>query len=171
MLGAGDPGYTVEAEILCPTHVNRRGALAAARTGDNVNPERRSSGSQFYVVTGRKFTAAELDQMEKRAGYERTKAAFDRLARENNDSIKTLMRNKDREGLETLRQELIKRAEAAQREAYINEGGAPHLDGAYTVFGEVLSGMDTVERIENAATDQGDRPVDDIRIISMKILK
>ena len=95
-----------------------------------------------------------------------------------NEAVKLTL--KDNSALRSLRQELIKRAEAeagtfaytpAQREAYINEGGAPHLDGAYTVFGEVLSGMDTIERIENAATDQGDRPVDDIRIISMKVVK
>ncbi|MBQ1732117.1 MAG: peptidylprolyl isomerase, partial [Bacteroidales bacterium] len=67
-LGNGDPGYTIPAEIVYPTHFHKKGALAAARTGDNVNPERRSSGSQFYIVQGQTYTDMQLDQFEKRMG-------------------------------------------------------------------------------------------------------
>ena len=171
-----------DAEILCPTHINKRGALAAARTGDNVNPLRRSSGSQFYIVTGRTFTDAQLDQMEHQARMQQKQDIFNRLASERRDTIMNLRRNRDQAGLQALQDSLVKltEEEAAQnpfaysdqqRDVYRTQGGAPHLDGAYTVFGEVLEGLDTVEAIEKAATDAADRPVDDVKIISMKVLE
>lgn len=181
-LGAGNVGYEIDAEILCPTHINKRGALAAARTGDNVNPLRRSSGSQFYIVTGRTFTDAQLDQMEHQARMQQKQDIFNRLASEHRDTIMNLRRNRDQAGLQALQDSLVKltEEEAAQnpfaysdqqRDVYRTQGGAPHLDGAYTVFGEVLEGLDTVEAIEKAATDAADRPVDDVKIISMKVLE
>lgn len=133
MLGSGDPGYTIPAEIDYPNHFHKRGALAAARTGDNVNPNRESSGSQFYIVTGKVFNDSILDIMEPR-----------------------LPGGKIPEKI---------------RQAYRTEGGTPHLDGAYTVFGEVVKGMDVVDKIQKAETDRFDRPNDDIRIISMSIVK
>lgn len=180
-LGAGNAGYEIDAEILCPTHINKRGALAAARTGDNVNPLRRSSGSQFYIVTGNTFNDQQLSQMEQRANQDRAQDIFNRLSAENADSIKALRLKRDSAGLEALRQSLVdrtlKEVEAnpfkytdEQREIYRTQGGAPHLDGAYTVFGEVLSGLDVVEKIERVATDGADRPVNDVKIISMKVL-
>lgn len=182
MLGNGDPGYEIDAEILCPEHINRRGALAAARTGDNVNPQRRSSGSQFYVVTGRKFTDGQLDQMEQRATQQRMQDAFNRMAAENRDSIMSMRRAGDRAGLQALQEELAAKAEAEgranpfkysdeQRAVYKEQGGAPHLDGAYTVFGEVVEGLDVIEKIENVATGPNDRPVSDVTIISAEVLK
>lgn len=182
MLGAGNAGYEIDAEILCPEHINKRGALAAARTGDQVNPQRRSSGSQFYIVTGRKFTDAQLDQMEHQARQQQMQDIFNRLATEHRDSIMTLRKNRDQAGLTELQEKLVEqtRTEAAenpftytpeQRAIYRENGGAPHLDGAYTVFGEVLDGFDTVEAIEKAETDGNDRPLNDIRILSMKVLK
>lgn len=182
MLGAGNSGYEIDAEILCPTHINKRGALAAARTGDNVNPQRRSSGSQFYIVTGRKFTDGQLDQMEYRATQQRMQDAFNRMAAENRDSIMSMRRNRDTAGLQKLQEELAAKAEAEgnanpfkysaeQREVYKEQGGAPHLDGAYTVFGEVVEGLDIVEKIEGVATDGNDRPLEDVKIISTKVLK
>lgn len=182
MLGSGDPGYEIDAEIICPGHINKRGALAAARTGDNINPQRRSSGSQFYIVTGRKFTAGQLDQMEHRATQQRMQDAFNRMALEHRDSIMAMRRAGDRAGLQKLQDELASKAEAegranpfkyseSQRQAYINQGGSPHLDGAYTVFGEVVSGLDVVEKIESVTTDKNDRPLTDVKIISTKVLK
>lgn len=182
MLGAGNVGYEIDAEILCPEHINKRGALAAARTGDQVNPQRRSSGSQFYIVTGRKFTDAQLDQMEHQARQQQMQDIFNRLALEHRDSIMTLRRNRDQAGLTALQDKLIEqtKAEAAkhpftytaeQRAIYRESGGAPHLDGAYTVFGEVLDGLDTVEAIERAETDGNDRPLTDVKILSTKVLK
>lgn len=181
MLGAGDAGSQIEAEIEFPKHYHHRGAIAAARQGDAVNPERKSSGSQFYIVTGKKFSPAQLDQMERRALMQRKQDVFNRLASENRDSIMSLRRNRDVAGLQALQEKLAEETEKLtaddaviyapeMREAYINEGGTPHLDGQYTVYGRVLEGMDVVEKIEKAETDANDRPLEDIRIISAKIL-
>lgn len=179
ILGASDPGYTLEAEIKFPRHYNKYGALAAARTGDQVNPERRSSSSQFYIVTGNKFSEGQLQVLERRMNDTRLQSYFQGLVRENMQKIDSLQKAGDKEGLEALRQELIKQTEAnvkpesmpeAMRADYMTVGGAPHLDGAYTVFGEVIEGMDTVEKIQQASTDSHDRPTEDIKIISMKVV-
>lgn len=181
MLGAGSPDYLIDAEILFPAHINKRGALAAARTADQVNPERKSSGSQFYVVTGRKSSDAELDQYEQYHNKEQMQAIFNKKAMEKQDTIRAMYERNDKEGLQKLenqlRQETLNEAKdlnfkytPEQRAIYREQGGAPHLDGAYTVFGEVLQGMDVIDKIEGVATDQNDRPKEDVRIISMKIL-
>ncbi len=175
MLGNGDLGYTLPAEIKYPKHFHKRGALAAARTGDNVNPERRSSGSQFYVVTGRTFTGDELKNMQ-------LQMAFQQLADADMPRIRQMQQAGDRAGLQALQEELVQKAEAKvaagegpmteeQVKVYSTVGGAPHLDGQYTVYGEVLSGMDTIEKIEKAKTDSQDRPKEDIRILSMKVVE
>lgn len=180
-LGAGSPDYLVDAEILFPTHINKRGALAAARTSDQVNPERKSSGSQFYVVTGRKSSDAELDQYEQYHKREAMQAIFNKKAAAHMDSIRAMMSNGDNAGLQALQTQLQKETydEAKdldvkytpeQRAIYREIGGAPHLDGAYTVFGEVLEGMDVIDKIEGVDTDANDRPKEDVRILSMKVL-
>ena len=182
MLGDGDSAPEIDAEILFPTHYHHRGAIAAARTGDNVNPKRRSSGSQFYIVTGKKYSPAQLDQMEHRALMARRQETFDRLCAQNRDTIMTLRRNRDQAGLQALQDSLnqeTRRLTAADttyftpeiRENYTLNGGTPHLDGAYTVYGRVLEGMDIVEKIEKAETDANDRPIDDIKIISAKVVE
>ena len=181
MLGGGDMPYEIEAEIDFPKHFHHRGAIAAARQGDNVNPDRKSSGSQFYIVTGRKFSPGQLDQMEHKAIMQKKQEVFDRLSAEHRDSIMSMRRNRDHAGLEALRDKLADQTEKLtaadstfftpqQREIYVNEGGTPHLDGSYTVFGRVLSGMDVVEKIQDAETDRYDRPINDIRIISANVL-
>lgn len=180
MLGSGDLGYTVEAEFMTPRLFHKRGALAAARTGDQVNPDRRSSASQFYIVTGHKYTPEELNQMEQRMQRQMMQQIFDTKCRAVMDSIRSMQQAGDNAGLQALQEKLVAETEAEaqehpfkftaeQREAYTTVGGTPHLDGAYTVFGEVTSGMDIVEKIEKIETDANDRPKDDIRIISMSI--
>ncbi len=178
MLGSGSPDYTIEAEILYPKHFHKYGALAAARTGDQVNPERRSSGSQFYIVTGNKYSERDMERMAAQMTEQRKMDYFNGLRKKNIEKIRTLQMAGDREALEALRQEMIKETEANVtdeglpaeiKEAYTTVGGTPHLDGQYTVFGEVLEGMDTVEKIQDAATDRTDRPTEDIRVISMKV--
>ena len=178
MLGSGNPGYTIPAEIVYPKHFHKYGALAAARTGDNVNPERRSSGSQFYIVTGKKYNEPTLNRMQEVAVQRQLQAYFMNLQRENMDTIRALRSANDTVGLENLRQRLIRQTEENVKpqgmtpemiKSYSIIGGTPSLDDQYTVFGEVLDGMDVVEKIQKAATDGNDRPTDDIRIISVKV--
>ncbi|MDE7380622.1 MAG: peptidylprolyl isomerase [Muribaculaceae bacterium] len=177
-LGAGDLGYTQPAEIKFPKFYHKYGALSAARTGDNVNPERRSSASQFYIVTGKKYTPAQLEMMQQRMADQERQPYFRNLCVKNKEEISRLQAANDREGLETLRQKLIKETEANVgvseypeniKQDYTTIGGTPHLDGQYTVFGEVLEGMDVVEKIQQAETDGRDRPVEDIRILSVEV--
>lgn len=180
MLGTGNPGYTIEAEIAYPRHYHKYGALAAARTGDAVNPEKRSSGSQFYIVTGRKFNEDQLKNYAMQSVMAQRQAAFGKLSQQYADSIRAMQQSGDNEGLMKLRDKLIAQVESEIPEMPMDEkiaadystiGGTPNLDGEYTVFGEVLQGMDVVEKIQNVETDRNDRPVEDIKILSVKVLK
>ena len=129
-LGSGGPGYQIPAEI-DPRFVHHRGAIAAARTGDAVNPERKSSGSQFYIVHGNQVTADNLRQMEARTGFTYSP---DQVAK------------------------------------YEEVGGAPFLDGSYTVFGRVLSGMEVIDKIAAQNTNQADRPRSDVKM-QIRVIK
>ncbi len=120
--GRTDPGYTLEAEIL-PNHFHKKGAIAAARMPDNVNPRKRSSGSQFYIVQGQPVTDQYLNAVSAKTGHMFTKE---------------------------------------QREVYKTIGGTPHLDGGYTVFGEVIMGFDVIDKIAAVKTDSGDKPVEEV---------
>ena len=139
-LGEGDeqPSDWLEPEFRIPRIFHHRGVVAAAREGDNVNPQQKSSSQQFYIVTGRTWNDTQLD------------AQLRHSARQAGDAP-------------LLTPEM--------REAYRTVGGTPHLDGAYTVFGEVKEGMHVVETIEQAPTDANDRPTDDIRILRAKVTK
>ena len=180
-LGAGDPGYTLPAEINYPNHYHKRGALAAARTGDDINPERRSSGSQFYIVTGEVATPESLQQTEQHMIMAEAQKYFNELAQQNMAKIRQMQSAGDRDGLMALQEQLATQAEQmaektapkmpdSLKQVYTTVGGTPFLDGQYTVFGEVLDGMDVVDKIGKAQTGAGDRPVKDIRILSAEIL-
>lgn len=182
-LGSGGPGYTIPAEFVYPKYFHKRGALSAARQADQVNPERKSSGSQFYIVTGKKYGKYDLQDMEKQLNDQQGQGIFDRLCAENIDSIMKLQQTGDRDGLLKLQDELVAKTDAILKEqgpfkftkeqvdAYMGDGGTPFLDNQYTVFGEVIDGMKTVDKIESAGTDTHDRPRKDIRIITMEIIK
>ena len=180
MLGSGDVGYTIPAEFN-PKFFHKKGVLAAARQGDDVNPEKASSGCQFYIVTGRKFTEPQLLGMENKINEQREEALFDSLARRHMKEIYKMRKAGDNAGLLELQDTLEAQArELADKEekfrftpeqikAYSTVGGAPHLDGSYTVFGEVTEGMEVVENIEIAKTNRADRPVENIRILKASI--
>lgn len=138
LLGESKEGEKIPAEIRFPEIFHKRGSLAAAREGDEVNPERKSSQHQFYIVWGRRLSDMMLDQVQ------------DRLDEVTGGQIK-------------LTPEL--------REAYQRFGGTPHLDGQYTVFGQVVEGLDVVNRIQWTETDANNRPLNDIRIIKAKIVE
>ena len=172
-LGVGGPDYTLEAEIKDGLF-HKRGALAAARQGDQVNPERRSSGSQFYIVWGQVYNEGQLRQFSQQMKMQRMQDVFNKLASEHRDEIMQMRRERNRAGLQELQDKLIAEAESKvpdfsgltdeQKKVYSTLGGTPHLDGQYTVFGEVENGLDIVEMIQNTTTGQGDRPVDDIEM-------
>ena len=180
MLGSGDLGYTIPAEFN-PKFFHKKGVLAAARQGDDVNPEKASSGCQFYIVTGRKFTEPQLLGMENKINEQREEALFDSLARQHMKEIYKMRKAGDNAGLLELQDTLEAQArELADKEekfrftpeqikAYSTVGGAPHLDGSYTVFGEVTEGMEVVENIEIAKTNRADRPIENIRILKASI--
>lgn len=181
-LGAGGPGYQIDAEFVYPKHFHKKGALAAARTGDQMNPERKSSGSQFYIVTGQAYSPAQMEQMEQQMDGMAKQGIFQKLAQERMNEIRDMQMRGDTAGLQRLQDELIaiteqKAAEnptkltEEQRQAYTTVGGTPHLDGQYTVFGEVIGGMDVVDAIQKVATGAADRPVEDVKILSMEVIK
>lgn len=178
-LGMGGPGYTLEAEIK-PELIHKRGALAAARQGDEVNPERRSSGSQFYIVWGQTYSEGQLRQMAKQMDMQRQQMLFQQLAAAHRKDIMQMRRERDQAGLMALQERLAREtAEQAkalplvltdeQVQVYTTLGGTPHLDGQYTVFGEVISGLDIVEQIQQTETLRGDRPKTDVVITSAEI--
>ena len=181
-LGSGDVGYTIPAEFV-PKFYHKKGALAAARMGDDVNPERASSGCQFYIVTGKKFREAQLLDMAGQKNNARLDTLFNQLARKHMKEIYKLRKANDENGLMELQDNLEAQAQALYKEeepfmftpeqitVYTTIGGTPHLDGAYTVFGQVLSGMDTVEKIETTKTGKADRPVENVRILKATVLE
>ena len=181
-LGGGDVGYTVPAEFV-PKFFHKKGALAAARMGDDVNPERASSGCQFYIVTGRKFREAQLLDMAGQKNNNRIDEIFNELARKHMKEIYKMRKANDEAGLMALQDSLEAQATAQYKEeepfmftpeqiaAYTTVGGAPHLDGAYTVFGQVVEGMETVEKIEVTKTGKADRPVENVRILKATVIE
>ena len=182
-LGAGDLGYTVPAEFNYPKYFHKKGALCAARTGDEVNPERASSASQFYIVTGKKYSEAELNQMEKQLENRLKQSIFARLQAENKPKIMEYYRSGNKEELAILRDTLIGKTELEAekrkdetklpkelREIYKTEGGVPFLDNQYTVYGEVVKGIELVEAIQNVKTNKQDRPTENVVITSVELI-
>lgn len=181
-LGTGGPDYTIPAEFVFPKLYHKRGALSAARTGDEVNPNRESSGSQFYIVWGKTYKPAELKQMERQLAMQQEQAVFNQLVADNKAKIMELRRNRDRAGLQELQDDLIASTKAicAEKglpkftdehvESYTTVGGTPFLDNQYTVFGEVEEGLEIVGKIQEVETGRNDRPKDDVVMLSVEVI-
>lgn len=182
-LGAGDLGYTVPAEFVYPRYFHKRGALCAARTGDDSNPEKASSASQFYIVTGKVYSEGEIKQLEKQKESRLKQAIFNRLQNENKTTIMQYYKSGDKDSLAIMRDTLIGKTEietekrkeetkltAQQREAYTSVGGVPFLDNEYTVYGEVTEGIEIVDKIQKVKTNSSDRPLENIVIEFMQII-
>lgn len=181
-LGNGDVGYTLPAEFN-PKFFHKKGALAAARLGDEVNPNKESSGCQFYIVTGRKFSEAQMISMENQLNDARLETVFNELARKHMKEIYKMRKAGDNDGLLELQDSLEAQARGIvakepalkfsreQIAAYTTVGGAPHLDGAYTVFGEVTEGMDVIDKIQAVKTSRADRPETDVRILKATVIE
>ena len=171
------PGYTIPAEFN-PLLFHKKGVIAAAREGDNVNPEKRSSGSQFYIVQGKIFSDAEFDQIEKRINDQNKQALFFKYINEEKEKA---MANEEiidyakiQQKATLLLQEDIKNLPVfsiptEQRAVYKSLGGTPHLDGSYTVFGEVIEGIEIIDKIAGVKTSDSDKPLTDVYIIKMNL--
>lgn len=192
MIQAGDPStrtipiaksadslntYTIPAEFN-RYHFHKRGALAAAREGNEVNPEMRSSGTHFYIVQGENFSDEELDAVERRINSNIKQAKFNSLLRQVSDSVllsgNTISDGEVQEKASVKMFEFLTSHEdykipEDQRIVYKTAGGVPRLDGTYTVFGEVTEGLDIVDRIAAVKTDNSDKPLDDIKILKMRV--
>lgn len=181
MLGSGDVGYTIPAEIVYPKYFHKRGALSAARQGDQVNPKKESSGCQFYIVTGKAYSDTTLLSMEHQLNQGLVNKAFNALAQKHMKEIYKMRKENDQDGLMNLQDTLITQAEKEAAEhpfhftpeqvkAYTTVGGTPHLDGEYTVFGEVVEGMDVVDAIQKVKTNKADRPDEDVKIKKVTVI-
>ncbi len=190
MIQAGDPAtksdpkanlpdslntYTIPAEINSQ-YFHKKGALAAAREGNEINPDMRSSGTQFYIVQGVKLNDSELQQAEQKINNNIKQAVFTKTLKQTIDSVnlsgKTIPESQIQQiASEKMFKYLIDyktyKISSDQVEAYKNIGGVPRLDQTYTVFGEVIEGLDIVDKIAAVGTDNHDKPLNDIKIIKI----
>jgi len=169
--------YTIPAEFR-PHLFHKKGALAAAREGNDVNPEMKSSGTQFYIVQGVKYDAAAISQEESRVNNNLKQALFRKLIVETTDSLKLTGNPLSEAQIQEISsikmfKYMTDHSDYAipeeHRSTYASVGGVPRLDGTYTVFGEVIEGLDVLDRIASEPTDAGDKHVNDIRILKIKI--
>jgi peptidyl-prolyl cis-trans isomerase B (cyclophilin B) len=171
--------YTIPAEFN-NKYFHKKGALAAARQGNDLNPAMRSSGTQFYIVQGVKLSDDELNLAEQKINSNMKQNCFSRLLKETSDSVRLAGKTltdaeiqdiasvKMFQYLTTYKEYKISEE---QRNVYKTIGGTPRLDGTYTVFGEVTEGLDILDKIADVQTDSNDKPLTDIKIIKIKIVK
>jgi cyclophilin family peptidyl-prolyl cis-trans isomerase len=179
-LGDGDLNYTVPAEIV-PGIIHKKGVIAAARNGDEENPERRSSATQFYLAQGIVYKLDDLPAVEQKMNIRAAEALFLKMKSEKIDTLMLFQMARNKDGydklLEKLKQKAIRyfdqnpvKLTKQQIETYTTLGGIPHLDGAYTVFGEVLDGLAVIDSIAAQPTGKGDRPLENIRM-TIEVIK
>lgn len=181
-VGEGDLGYTIPAEIRGPRFCNVRGALAAAREGNATNPQKASSSCQFYIVTGKTFTVEQLRDMEYKRNRKRIDFITDSLRNAYGNNKYVLNQNEDtteilslERKIQLVKDDILAREHAFhftphQMKLYSTIGGAPHLDGEYTVFGRVIEGMNVVDAIQQVQTDKRNRPLEDVKVLKMTII-
>lgn len=179
-LGNGDPGYVIDNEINSK-FLHKKGALAAARQGDQTNPEKKSSGSQFYIVQGVVFPANDLPALETEGTERLVQSYMRQLTQVNSDSLKFYQQSGNQIAyatlIEKLQTEAMEKAEKTpfklteeQNQVYTTVGGTPHLDGNYTVFGEVIEGLFVIDSIASQPTGSNNRPIKDFKM-EMKVIK
>ncbi len=179
-LGSGGPSYQIPAEFV-EGYFHKKGALSAARMGDNVNPEKKSSGSQFYIVQGKVFTNEQLLQFEEKQKFQKIRTEALKLYNNRIAEVQRLQAEGKTDSIEAIQLAIQKEVTyqidsmytpifEERRKIYSTLGGTPHLDGGYTVFGEVFEGLNIIDSIANVQTAPGDRPLKDI-IMSIEILK
>lgn len=180
MLGEGDLNYSVPAEII-PGIIHKKGVIAAARNGDDVNPERRSSATQFYLAQGKVYKLDDVPLIEANLNERATESLLNKLVAAKIDTLTLFQMTRNKEGYEKIISKLRHQAEneigknpvkltSQQIQTYTTLGGIPHLDGAYTVFGEVIDGMAVIDSIAAQPTGKNDRPVENIRM-TVKVIK
>jgi len=171
--------YSIPAEFQAD-NFHKKGALAAAREGNDINPDMRSSGTQFYIVQGVKYNDDDLNQAEQRINSNIKQDVFKKIIKETTDSVKlsnTVVNESEVQEIASMKmfQFLADYKDYhindSQRIIYKTFGGVPRLDGTYTVFGEVLEGLDVVDKIAAVQTDSNDKPLDDVKIIKIKIIR
>ena len=182
-LGGGSPNYTIQAEFMAEKHFHKRGALAAARTGGPSNPEKRSRGSQFYIVQGGVLTTGKLDTLEMTKNVQLQNDWLRQHFEAAKDELNAFREKNDQEGFNIRVAAIRAEAETSfetsgkrfrftdeQRKIYTTIGGYPSLDGEYTVFGEVVEGLEVLDKIAAVETDQYNRPLSDVKM-KVELLK
>lgn len=173
--------YTIPQEIRFPKYIHRRGMLAAARQPDDQNPKKASSATQWYIVTGEKYTRESLASFYQTQYQEAVNVRWRKLQAQNTQRLDRLEKT-DKDAYYELQDSILSVAEAAvanhpprpfneqQQRAYTTDGGCPHLDGEYTIFGQVVKGMNVVDKIESVPTDEYERPLREVYIKKVVIL-
>lgn len=183
LLGAKDTGELIKPEFRYPLYFHKRGTLAAARESNSLNPDKKSSGSQFYIVWGKKFTEKELSEVEQSRNEQILQDKTNQLFADNEMHLNQSTDEMDMATLQQLMDSLRSEAKLqientgswfhipdSIRSIYKNEGGTPWLDNEYTVFGNVIEGLEVIEKIQSLPTDANGRPIKDIKM-KIKLLK